>query len=377
MSNGLPLFPQLIIRELAIHPTDPNTVYAATTPRGVYKTTDGGANWIEVNNGIPNLADYRQMTSVAIDPLTPTTVYVGTEAGVFKSANGGASWAAFNSGLTNFDVQAFVIDPLIPRIIYAGTVGGVFRRQQDAVENTQPGSNVSVQPVDSSTGTSPATLTFAQVTQAGTTELTMSSSGPPPPAGFQLGAPPTYYELSTTASYTGLIQVCINYNGVSFFDEAALRLFHFENGQWVDITSSLDTLNNVICGSTSSLSPFAIFQRTYQFSGFFAPVANPPTINVVNAGSAVPVKFSLGGNQGLDIFAAGYPQSQTINCDTTSPQSDLEATVTAGSSSLSYDPSTGQYTYVWKMDKAWAGSCRQLIVKLRDGTQRVAYFRFK
>jgi len=243
--------------------------------------------------------------------------------------------------------------------------------------NTPPGSNVTVQPIDSTTGTQPVTLTFAQVNQPGNTTLTVSNGGPAPPSAFRLGNPPTWYELNTTASFAGQIGVCINYTGVSFFDEAALRFFHFEGGAWVDITTSLNTQTNVICGSTNSLSPFAIFERVYQFSGFFSPVANPPTVNVVNAGSAVPVKFSLGGNQGLDIVAAGYPQSQAINCDTSSPQSDLAATVTAGSSSLSYDASTDRYTYVWKTDKAWAGSCRLLIVKLKDGTQHVAYFRFK
>jgi len=37
----------------------------------------------------------------------------------------------------------------------------------------------------------------------------------------------------------------------------------------------------------------------------------------------------------------------------------VDQTVTAGSSSLSYDPTTDQYVYVWKMDKSWTG-CRQL-----------------
>jgi len=50
----------------------------------------------------------------------------------------------------------------------------------------------------------------------------------------------------------------------------------------------------------------------YNFSGFFPPVDNPPVVNVVNAGRAIPVKFSLGGNKGLNIFAPGYPVSQQI-----------------------------------------------------------------
>jgi hypothetical protein len=116
---------------------------------------------------------------------------------------------------------------------------------------------------------------------------------------------------------------------------------------------------------------------SYSFSGFFQPVDNLPTVNTVKAGSAIPVKFSLAGNQGLNIFAAGYPVSQKIACDSSAPLDDIEVTVTAGSSSLSYDASSNQYNYVWKTDKAWAGTCRQLIVRLIDSTDHKANFKFK
>jgi hypothetical protein len=115
----------------------------------------------------------------------------------------------------------------------------------------------------------------------------------------------------------------------------------------------------------------------FAFSGFFSPVNNPPISNAVNGGRAIPVKFSLGGDHGLDIFAAGFPISQRIDCDSGSPIDVVEETVTAGSSSLSYDPTADQYTYVWKTQKAWANSCRQLVVRLSDGTDHVAYFKFK
>ena len=50
--------------------------------------------------------------------------------------------------------------------------------------------------------------------------------------------------------------------------------------------------------------------------------------------------------------------------------------MSAGSSSLTYDPTTGLYTYVWKTDKVWAGTCRQLDLRLADGTDHPAFFRF-
>jgi hypothetical protein len=114
----------------------------------------------------------------------------------------------------------------------------------------------------------------------------------------------------------------------------------------------------------------------YAWTGFFQPVDNPPTVNTVKAGSAVPVKFSLTGNQGLNIFQTGYPASAPYTCSSTAPTDAIEQTVTAGASSLSYDPASDQYTYVWKTDKAWAGTCRALVLKLADGATHTANFEF-
>ena len=114
----------------------------------------------------------------------------------------------------------------------------------------------------------------------------------------------------------------------------------------------------------------------YDFNGFFQPVDNPPTWNVVRAGAGIPVRFSLGGDRGLNIFAAGYPVSKQTVCGSGLPQDKIEETVVAGSSSLSYDAASDTYTYVWATNKAWAGTCRQFIIKLNDGTVHRAKFKF-
>jgi hypothetical protein len=114
----------------------------------------------------------------------------------------------------------------------------------------------------------------------------------------------------------------------------------------------------------------------WKFSGFFQPVDNPPTVNIVNAGSAVPVKFSLGGNRGLGILTTGSPVVTTVACPGTAAFDTIETTVAATTSGLQYDATSGQYTYVWKTAKGSTG-CRQLDVKLVDGTDHVAQFKFK
>ena len=54
----------------------------------------------------------------------------------------------------------------------------------------------------------------------------------------------------------------------------------------------------------------------------------------------------------------------------------IETAINAGASTLSYDASTGLYTYVWKTNKAWAGPCRRFAHKLDDETEAWATFQF-
>jgi hypothetical protein len=115
----------------------------------------------------------------------------------------------------------------------------------------------------------------------------------------------------------------------------------------------------------------------FSFDGFFSPVENLPVLNLARGGSAIPIKFSLGGDHGLDIFEAGYPASVQIGCQSTAPMDTIEETVAPGSSGLSYDPATGVYTYVWKTKKSWAGTCRQLVLRLTDGSDHRSNFKFK
>jgi hypothetical protein len=113
----------------------------------------------------------------------------------------------------------------------------------------------------------------------------------------------------------------------------------------------------------------------YPFGGFQRPIDDPPASNLVKAGQAVPVKFSLGGDRGLDILPSA-PTSHPTNCNGADTGEVLPAT-TAGDSTLQYDAASDTYTWVWKTDKTWAGSCRTLTVALDDGTAHTALFTFE
>jgi hypothetical protein len=134
----------------------------------------------------------------------------------------------------------------------------------------------------------------------------------------------------------------------------------------------------------------------YAFNGFFQPIDNPAggaiTWNKAKAGSAIPVKFSLGGDRGMNILADGTllastfgappagpsssPWAEKVTCGSAVTEDVIENTVTANASGLIYDPGAKQYSYVWKTSTSWANSCRVLHVMLKDGTDHVAYVHF-
>jgi len=100
----------------------------------------------------------------------------------------------------------------------------------------------------------------------------------------------------------------------------------------------------------------------YDFAGFFSPAAAFPTAPSVKAGEGVPLKFSLNGNQGLDVVAA----AASAPCGS--------ADQSAGDGTLTYNSANDRYTYLMSSAKAWAGTCRDLVLTLRDGTSHRARF---
>jgi hypothetical protein len=112
--------------------------------------------------------------------------------------------------------------------------------------NTQPGQNVVV-------SAGPGTLTFANVTSPGTTTVvqTLPPGTLPDSSVFDI-ANGTYYDISTTATFSPPVTVCLPSSSASD------RLLHFTSGAWVDITSPGSPSGGQICGVTDSLSPFTV-----------------------------------------------------------------------------------------------------------------------
>ena len=127
---------------------------------------------------------------------------------------------------------------------------------------------------------------------------------------------------------------------------------------------------------TAAASTWNAGIAAYAFGGFSSPVDNAPTINVAKAGRAIPVRFGLGGDQGLNVFAPGHPRSREVACDAGGSTDGIEETVPSAST-LSFSPGTGRYQLGWNTDRSWTGTCRELILRFRDGSQARATFAFR
>ncbi|HEY0590542.1 MAG TPA: M36 family metallopeptidase, partial [Thermoanaerobaculia bacterium] len=111
-----------------------------------------------------------------------------------------------------------------------------------------------------------------------------------------------------------------------------------------------------------------------------------PAINVVKVGSTVPLNFSVAGATGLDILAENSPYSRQVECSTLrtidpnatfiTPRPYPVPMQSPGGSGLQYDAKDARYTFPWKTDPAWAGSCREAVLTRKDGVQHRAYFFF-
>lgn len=108
---------------IALHPKNPDILYVATND-AVYKSRDGGGSWEK----FPSFSA-RRVTTLAIDPLLPATVYAGTMGdAVYKSPDGGQRWLAHNVGLKEHVsfINQFVFHPAASEQIYAATTVGAF-----------------------------------------------------------------------------------------------------------------------------------------------------------------------------------------------------------------------------------------------------------
>jgi hypothetical protein len=142
-------------------------------------------------------------------------------------------------------------------------------------------------------------------------------------------------------------------------------------------TSSVGTKTFTVTGrdkAGNSITVSHTYAVIFDFVGFYAPLSNPPVLNSVKAGSIVTQSFSLSGNQGMAIIASGYPKLQVISCSSLTPNGapiSVVGTVHYGSAAFAT-----RYYEQWTSSSSWLGTCKRAIMRLSDGTEHIAFFKF-
>jgi hypothetical protein len=147
------------VSAIAVHPTNPQTIYVGGAQGGVWKSVNGGSSWTPLGDTQCSLA----IGSIALDPQNPNIVYVGTGeqnysgdsyygCGVLKSTDGGQTWTTLGSSIFDTTTGGAQIGRLIvipsgtsapSTTILAGTSFGFYRSTDGGVNWTQttiPGS---------------------------------------------------------------------------------------------------------------------------------------------------------------------------------------------------------------------------------------------
>jgi len=219
---------------------------------------------------------------------------------------------------------------------WVATTASLWSGTDEPPANTPVGSPT-VQLTDTASNTQ-ISVSFANVTQAGLTTLA-ATSGPALPANFNLIG--SYYDIETTAAFTGSVTVCVNVS----VDPATVQLLHYVNGV---LDQSFETVpqNNRICGTVGSLSTFAVVQPQYA-AKVQQPINAAGTSTFKANRGVVPVKFTLALNAAptcqlppatISVFRTSQTTPAAVN------QSDFLMPSDSGSD-FRIDSSNCQYIY--------------------------------
>ncbi len=103
-----------------------NILYCGTQPGEVYKSTDGGDNWVNVSMDLV-LPFGEAVTSVVVHPTNPNTVYFSVQDMIYQTTNGGTTWSQISSINTGGSIEKILIHPTQTNTMFVAGSGGLFR----------------------------------------------------------------------------------------------------------------------------------------------------------------------------------------------------------------------------------------------------------
>jgi hypothetical protein len=223
---------------LAVDPSNSSIVYAGQF--GLFKSTDGGSNWTSVNTGGGS-----SIFSIVFDPSTSSTMYLGTAIGVLKSTNSGTTWIPQNNfGVPGTpSVRALAIDPTTPLTIYAGTFsnglfkstngGGVWTAMNNGMGGSNP-TNVSSIVIDPA---NPATIYTGHGSSNGTGGINQSTNGGTSWTPLTNGVPDA--GVTAMVATSSAVYAALNNRGVIKTTNGGSSWTSANAGLWSPFVSSL------------------------------------------------------------------------------------------------------------------------------------------
>ncbi len=212
--------------EIAFDPNNATVAYAADSTFGVghvWKSVNFGQTWTNISGSGANALPDSPAHTVAVSPLDPNTIYVGTEIGVFVTTDGGTNWARENTGFANVITDHLAFSPTggTGQTLYAFTHGrGVFRAAvsgglpaSTTVLGSAPGPSVFGQAV-----TLTATVTGGSGTPTGTVNFLEGVSALAPGAALN-GSGVATFMTSTLA--VGTHKFTAQYSGSGTYNASA------------------------------------------------------------------------------------------------------------------------------------------------------------
>ncbi len=229
------------------------TLYVAGY-NGVSKSTDGGARWSDVSSGLTDLS----VQSLLLDPIHPSTLYAGTGSGIFKSLDGASTWVRLAAGPS--DVQAVAMAPLTPSTLFAGTNGeGLFKTTDGGTSwtavaglNIRTFYSIAIDPRASGT-----IYVGGQTLYSSTTDLAKSTDGGATWKTLDPGPQSSYVQIIAISPSSPSTLYVAGYGGT--FGALSLRRSTDAGASWLSITDALPPFTQPSLIAVDPRSPLTVY----------------------------------------------------------------------------------------------------------------------
>ena len=124
------------IFKIMIDPSDSRIIYVATSSKGIFKTIDSGANWLDINDGLKPYSGAFEYRSLIFNPSESNSLILAAKYGLIKTNDGGQTWEALQliTPPATTDIFAVAVSPENSKEMYY-TTSTTFYKTIDGGQN--------------------------------------------------------------------------------------------------------------------------------------------------------------------------------------------------------------------------------------------------